>query len=259
MDIATIGGFIGGILLIIGGILFAGNSMTLYLNAPSFLIVIGGSFAAMIAATPLSRSLGMMKFLKNAFFLQVFNKDELIRQLVAFSESARKEGLLSLDDALNDVEDEFMKGGMRLVVDGTDPDVIKKVLYTNLNQIEARHQKGINFVSGWNTVAPAFGMIGTLLGLIGMMANLEDTASVGPNMATALITTLYGSLFSNLFLTPLRFKLEDRNADEMLVKEIMIEGILSIQSGDNPRILEQKLYTFLAPSDRPSGGGVGEE
>lgn len=258
MDIATLGGFAGGMLLLVISILLSGNSMTLFINVESFLIVIVGSLFAMMAASPLSRTLGMVKFLSNAFNLKVYNKDELIRQLVAFSESARKEGLLSLDDALNDVEDEFMKSGMRLVVDGTDPDVIKKVLYTNLNQIEARHQKGIDFVSGWKAVAPAFGMIGTLLGLIGMMANLEDTASVGPNMAVALITTLYGSLFANLFLAPLQMKLEDRNSEEMLVKEIMIEGILSIQSGDNPRILEQKLYTFLPPSERPSGGG-GEE
>ncbi len=255
MDIATIGGFAIGMVLLVVTILMSGNPMGLFISPSSFLVVIGGSLAGMIAATPLSRSLGMMKFLKIAFSIQVYNKDELIRQLVAFSESARKEGLLSLDDALNDVEDDFMKGGMRLVVDGTDPDVIKKVLYTNLNQIEARHQKGIDFVAGWNTLAPAFGMIGTLLGLIGMMAALEDVASVGPNMSIALVTTLYGSLFANLFLTPLRLKLEDRNAEEMLVKEIMIEGILSIQSGDNPRILEQKLYTFLAPAERPAGGG----
>lgn len=258
MDIATIGGFAGGMILLVLSIIVSGNSLALFVDTASFLIVIIGSLMGLMAANPLARTLGMMKFLKVAFNIQVFNKDELIRQLVAFSESARKEGLLSLDDALNDVEDEFMKGGMRLVVDGTDPDVIKKVLYTNLNQIEGRHQKGIDFVGGWNTLAPAFGMIGTLLGLIGMMANLEDTASVGPNMAVALITTLYGSLFANLFLTPLKMKLTDRNADEMLVKEIMIEGILSIQSGDNPRILEQKLYTFLPPTERPAGGG-GEE
>ncbi|MBI9097467.1 MAG: motility protein A [Spirochaetaceae bacterium] len=255
MDIATLGGFAGGMILLVLSIIVAGNSLSLFVDTGSFLIVIIGSLMALMAANPLARTLGMMKFLKVAFNLKVYNKDELIRQLVAFSESARKEGLLSLDDALNDVEDEFMKGGMRLVVDGTDPDVIKKVLYTNLNQIEARHQKGIGFVAGWKSIAPAFGMIGTLLGLIGMMANLEDTASVGPNMALALVTTLYGSLFANLFLAPLQMKLEDRNADEMLVKEIMIEGILSIQSGDNPRILEQKLYTFLPPSERPSAGG----
>lgn len=258
MDIATIGGFAGGMILLVISIIVSGNNLMLFVDAASFLIVIVGSLFAMLAANPLSRTLGMMKFMNNAFNLKIYNKDELIRQLVAFSESARKEGLLSLDDALNDVEDDFMKSGMRLVVDGTDPDVIKKVLYTNLSQIQARHSKGIDFVNGWKSVAPAFGMIGTLLGLIGMMANLEDTASVGPNMAVALITTLYGSLFANLFLAPIQMKLEDRDAEETLVKEIMIEGILSIQSGDNPRILEQKLYTFLPPGERPSGGGSEE-
>ena len=128
----------------------------------------------------------------------------------------------------------------------------------NLNQIEARHEDGIGFFKTWSEVAPAFGMIGTLLGLIGMMANLEDTASVGPNMAVALVTTLYGSIFANLVLIPLKSKLQVRHKDEMTVKEIMVQGILSIQSGDNPRILEDKLYTFMAPAERPVRTGPGE-
>jgi len=253
MDIATIGGMGFGFVLVVGAIVIAGNSLMLFADATSFIVVIFGSFAAMVAASPLQRALGFVKFMMKAVNLEFYNKQALISQLVGFSESARKEGLLSLDDALNDVEDEFLRGGMRLVVDGTDPDVIKKVLYNNISQIDARHQVGISFFDNWSKVAPAFGMIGTLLGLVGMMANLEDTASVGPNMAVALITTLYGSIFANLIIVPIKLKLEDRNSDELLVKEIMIEGVLSIQSGDNPRILEQKLYTFLPPAERPTG------
>ena len=255
MDIATIGGIFGGFLLIIGSIIAAGNSISLYIDIASVIIVVFGSFAAMIVASPMQRALGFIKFLNIAMNVQVYNKEAIITQLVTFADNARKEGLLSLDDALNDVEDEFLRGGLRLVVDGTDPDVIKKILYGNVSMIDSRHQEGIDFFGNWSKIAPAFGMIGTLLGLIGMMANLEDTASIGPNMAVALVTTLYGSILANLVLMPLQIKLDDRNKEELLVKEIMIQGILSIQSGDNPRILEDKLYTYLPPAERPQKGG----
>ena len=251
MDIATIGGIAAAFLLIIVSIFIAGNAFSLYLDVPSFLIVIVGSFFAMVAACPLQRTLGVMKYIRIVMNVQRFNKEAIISQLVQFADTARKEGLLSLDDSLNDVADDFLRSGLRLVVDGTDPDVIKRILYTNISRIEARHQDGIDLFDNWAKVAPALGMIGTLLGLIGMMANLEDTASVGPNMAVALITTLYGSMFANLILTPIKLKLEDRNNEELLVKEIMVQGILSIQAGDNPRILEDKLYTFLPPKERP--------
>ena len=252
MDLATIGGIGIGLVLIVSTFVLSGNNLGLILNAPSLVVVIVGSFMAVMAASPLSRALGFTRYLSIAFNVPRFqNKMELIRQLVQFSDNARKEGLLSLDDSLNEVEDDFLRQGLRLVVDGTDPDVIKRILYTNLNQIEARHEDGIGFFQAWAKVAPAFGMIGTLLGLIGMMANLEDTSSVGPNMAVALVTTLYGSVFANLVLVPIQLKLEDRHKEEMQIKEIMVQGILSIQSGDNPRILEDKLLTFLPPSERP--------
>ncbi len=254
MDIASLGGWILGVGLIILGIIQGRNPMYLFADMPSLIIVIGGSFAGMIAMSPMSRITGLGKYFKVFLNTQTYNKDELISQLVAFSESARKEGLLSLDDALNDVEDDFLRGGMRLVVDGSDPDVIKSVLYSDLDKLEVRHQKGIDFFGNWGALGPAFGMIGTLIGLIGMMANLEDVSSVGKNMGVALITTFYGSILANLFLIPVQKKLIDKHQDEVLVREIMIEGILSIQAGDNPRILEQKLYTYLAPSERPTGG-----
>ena len=255
MDLASIGGFVLGVVLIVWAIMFGGNALTLYWDAPSLVIVVAGSFAGMVAMSPISRITALGKYFGVFFSLQIFNKEEIISQLVAFSESARKEGLLSLDDALNDVEDDFLRGGMRLVVDGSDPDVIKSVLYSDLDKIEGRHKKGIDFFANWGTLGPAFGMIGTLVGLVGMMANLEDISSVGKNMGVALITTFYGSILANLFLIPIQKKLEDKHTEEMLVKEIMVEGILSIQAGDNPRILEQKLYTFLAPDERPTGGG----
>ncbi len=259
MDIATIGGFGGGLIIIVAAFLIGGNDIAGLWNAPSVVVVIFGSFAGVMAASPLSRVLGFTKYLNIAMKIPVFqNKMELISQLVSFADNARKEGLLSLDDTLNEVEDDFLRGGLRLVVDGTDPDVIKRILYTNLDQVESRHEDGIGIFTKWAKLAPAFGMIGTLLGLIGMMANLEDTASIGPNMAVALVTTLYGSVFANLILSPIQFKLEDRHKEEMQIKEIMVQGILSIQSGDNPRILEDKLLTFLPPTERPSQSASGD-
>ncbi len=255
MDIASIAGMLLGTALILFGIIDGGAGLKIYWSLGSLVIVMGGSFAGMLVASPISRITSLGKVFKVFMNNQIFNKEEIISQLVAFSESARKEGLLSLDDALNDVEDDFLRGGMRLVVDGSDPDVIKSVLYSDLDKIEGRHQKGIDFFGNWATLGPAFGMIGTLVGLIGMMANLEDISSVGKNMGVALITTFYGSILANLFLIPIQKKLVDKHQDEILVKEIMVEGILSIQAGDNPRILEQKLYTFLSPEERPVGGG----
>ncbi|RKX78573.1 MAG: motility protein A [Spirochaetes bacterium] len=259
MDIATIGGFAGGLIIIVSAFLIGGNSIGGLWNAPSVVVVIFGSFAGVMAANPLNRVLGFSKYLNIVMKVPFFqNKMELISQLVSFADNARKEGLLSLDDTLNEVEDDFLRGGLRLVVDGTDPDVIKRILYTNLDQVESRHEDGIGIFSQWAKLAPAFGMIGTLLGLIGMMSNLEDTASIGPNMAVALVTTLYGSVFANLILSPIQFKLEGRHKEEMQIKEIMVQGILSIQSGDNPRILEDKLLTFLPPTERPAQSASGD-
>ncbi|WP_028974880.1 motility protein A [Spirochaeta cellobiosiphila] len=252
MDISTILGIVLGLVMILMSIVTSGGKLGTYVDIPSIFMVFGGSFCALLVANPLNRVLGMMKYLNHTLKVPVYEKEKIIQELVSFSESARKEGLLSLDDRLDDVEDEFMKSGMRLVVDGTDPDVIKKILYNDMNQIEARHQIGIDLVDKWGAFAPAFGMIGTLAGLVAMMQNLEDKSAIGSGMAVALLTTFYGSIVANLILIPLKTKLEDRHSMEMNVKEIMIEGILSIQSGDNPRILEQKLFTFLAPADRAS-------
>ena len=178
------------------------------------------------------------------FRTPVWAEEKIITTLVAFSEKARREGLLALEDDLDEGEDEFMRKGIQLVVDGTDPDIIKNILYTELNQVQARHSSNIKVIDDWSKLAPAFGMIGTLTGLIAMLANMEDSSAIGAGMAQALITTMYGSLMANLVLIPFKNKLVDLDDGETLVKELIIEGILSIQSGDNPRILEEKLIAF---------------
>ncbi|MDR1893276.1 MAG: motility protein A [Spirochaetales bacterium] len=250
MDLSTIIGFVAGIFLVVWSMAQGGGGLVIFADLPSLAMVIGGSFAAMMIGSPLSRLSKIGTVVKKVINTQSFSVEKIIGVLVRFSEKARREGLLALEDELEALENEFMKKGIQFVVDGTDPEVIKTMLYTELNQLQSRHGEMITFFGNWSSMGPAYGMIGTLVGLIAMLANLSDSASLGSGMALALITTLYGSLLSNFFLTPIKFKLEDRDAEETLVLEIVIEGILSIQSGDNPRILESKLLSYLAPSKR---------
>jgi chemotaxis protein MotA len=250
MDLGTIVGLGAGVALIVMSILTAGGAITAFIHLPSILMVIGGSFAAMLVGNPMGRMLGIIRYINIILRVPNYEEERIISSLVNFSEKARREGLLALEDDLEEVEDEFMRKGIQLVVDGTDPDIIKSVLYNDLNQLQSRHGVGISIFDNWGKIAPAFGMIGTLAGLISMLANLEDQSSIGPNMSLALVTTMYGAILANLVLIPMRIKLEDRDAAETLIREIMIEGILSIQSGDNPRILEEKLLSFLPPVRR---------
>ncbi|TFG64884.1 MAG: motility protein A [Spirochaetales bacterium] len=250
MDLATIIGLLLGAGALLLGIISGGGSLGRYIDIPSVFVTIGGSIGALIVSNPLSRVLGMFKYAKHALNTPKYEEERLISTLVSFSEKARREGLLALEDDLEDVPDEFMRKGIQLVVDGTDPEIIKTVMFTELNQMNERHAIGIKLFSDWGKLAPAWGMIGTLAGLIAMLANLQDTSAIGAGMALALITSLYGAIIANLICIPFTAKLEDRDKAETLVKEIVIEGVLSIQSGDNPRILEQKLVSFLPPSRR---------
>ena len=170
--------------------------------------------------------------------------------MVALSEKARREGILALEEGLDDLDDVFLKSGLRMVVDGTDGNVIRSILENEMNQMEARHMVGINLVTQWAGFGPGFGMLGTVIGLIGMLNNLEDKSSLGPNMAVALVTTLYGSMLANWLFGPMAQKLISQNSAELRSREMVLEGVLSIQAGDNPRILAMKLLTYLDPKTR---------
>jgi chemotaxis protein MotA len=250
MDISTIGGIALGFILVVMAIILGGVGIGLYIDIPSVLIVLGGSFAGLMISNPLPRVLGVAKFLKHAIQTPNYEMEKTITTLINFSERARREGLLALEDDIEEVEDEFLKNGIQLVVDGTDPELIKSILYNDVGQLEERHAIGIKVFDDWGALAPAFGMIGTLIGLIAMLANLDDPDAIGSGMATALITTLYGSFVANLLFIPIKNKLEDRDKTERLSRDIMIEGILSIQAGDNPNILKYKLISFLDPAKR---------
>ena len=166
------------------------------------------------------------------------------------SNVARKEGLLALEEMANNIEDDFLKKGIMLIVDGTDPELVRNIMETELNSVDKRHNEKINFWANWAGMGPAWGMIGTLVGLVNMLYNMDDMSTIGPNMAVALLTTLYGSLLANWLCVPISFKLKMNNELEIKMKEVMVEGLLSIQAGENPRVIEEKLKSFLAPSVR---------
>ncbi len=250
MDIGTLGGIIGGFLLLLTSLIVSGADLGSFADPGSFMVTMGGTIAALFVAFPTGKLKEIAIVTKHAFNKHEENAGEMINMLVTFSEKARREGLLALEDDIEEVNDPFLKKGVQLVVDGTDPELVRSIMLTDLEKIEARHTQGRELYDMAGLFAPAFGMIGTLMGLILMLANLTDKASIGAGMGLALITTLYGAILANLVFLPLAKKLEIRNNDEVLLKEIMLEGTLSIQSGDNPRIVKDKLTSFLAPTIR---------
>ena len=252
MDIASIIGLVVGVGFIIFGIL-SGGSLALFVDLPSALIVGGGTMGATLVNYPLGEVLGVIKVVKKAFLHTEESPIGVIDTLVSFAETARREGILSLEQKALTLEDEFLKKGIGLAVDGTEPEYIKEIMNTEIEYISERHRVGAGIFDTMGAFAPAFGMIGTLIGLINMLAKMDDPSSIGPAMSIALITTLYGAFAANLVFIPIAGKLKTRSADEVLLKELCVEGIMSIQSGDNPRIVEGKLKAFLSPSMRVVG------
>jgi chemotaxis protein MotA len=259
MDIATLSGIAGGTFLVIFGATVAGLSLLDLYDLPSIFITLGGGISSTVVASPLSRLLALWNYTRFAFMPRVYDLPQLIIQMVSFAERARREGLLSLEDDLGSLDDAFLRKGIQLVVDGTDPELVRNILETDMGNIHARHEDNAKFWGDLGFYFPAFGMLGTLIGLIQMLKNLGagDPSAIGAGMAAALITTLYGSFFANVFALPMKLKLMFRDSEEMSVKAIMIEGILSIQSGDNPRIVKDKLASYLAPSERDQLEEVG--
>jgi chemotaxis protein MotA len=250
MDIATIIGLAGGLGMTVMAILTSGGSVLTYIDLPSVFMTVIGSYLALYVNFTVSNVLGIFNIIGLAFKIPKFGEQAIITKLMAFSDKARREGLLALEEELEDLDDEFMKKGLRLVVDGTDAAIIRDLMDNELSQMQDRHAGKIGMVDSWSKLAPGMGMLGTVTGLIAMLKNLEDKSTIGPNMAVALITTFYGAIMANIILIPLMGKLKDQDAAETKVKEMMIEGVLSIQAGDNPRILALKLLSFLNPQDR---------
>jgi chemotaxis protein MotA len=251
LDLATIIGFVAGVLLIAGAIILGGDPI-IFISITSFLIVVGGTVAAATVSYSFDQIKDLIKILKVAFYEQRMNPKEVIAILVSFAEKARREGLLALEDEANDLEDPFLKKGIQLVVDGTDSELVRSILETELAFLSDRHHSSRGIFETMGELSPAFGMMGTLIGLIQMLSTLDNPENVGGGLATALITTFYGTFMANMIFVPLSKKLAMKSDQEILVKEVMIEGILSIQAGENPRIVEEKLKAFLSGTLRES-------
>ncbi|MGB5397998.1 MAG: flagellar motor protein PomA [Gammaproteobacteria bacterium] len=242
MDLATLIGVIGAMGAIMAAIMMGGE-MSMFVNGPSIMIVIGGTFAVTLMKFPLSHMLGAFGIALKAFVYKSTQPSAIIEQSIELANVARKEGLLGLENVA--VENEFLKSGIQLVVDGNAPELVHKILSKNISLSIERNETGLNIFKAIGDVAPAMGMIGTLIGLVQMMSNMSDPKSIGPAMAVALLTTLYGAVIANTIALPIADKLAHRSNEERLNKSMILESISAIQEGLNPRMIEGLLNAYL--------------
>ena len=242
MDLATLVGIIGALGLIIVSMIMSGD-IGIFVNAPSLLIVVGGTFFAAMAKFSLGQFFSAAKVAAKSFVFKLEDPAELIDEIVELADAARKGGLLSLEG--KEVSSDFLQKGIQLLVDGHDPEVVKAMMSKDRYLAEERHSRGASIFAAMGDVAPAMGMIGTLIGLVAMLSNMEDPKAIGPAMAIALLTTLYGSLLANAIFLPIADKLRLRAEEEVLVKSLVIDALLAIQSGQNPRVIDTMLRTYL--------------
>jgi chemotaxis protein MotA len=259
LDFATIGGLLLCVVLVLAGILNNGDATTpvpldvalgAFVDTPSLLIVGFGSVAAVAVCYPLNVFLSIIQVTKQAFLYKPRDTKAILAMLQDMSNRARREGTLALEEFIDKVDDDYFSRGVQLVVDGHEPNAIEDLLYNEIEKIKERHEQGIGMWENFALLSPAFGMIGTLIGLVKMLGNMDDPTAIGPSMAIALLTTLYGSLIANVFALPLTKKLKFRSDLEIQEKEIIAQGLLSILVRETPRFLVDRLNTQLAPSDR---------
>ena len=250
MDISTVLGLVVGTICIAVSIMIGGGGIMDFIDGASVFIVIGGTISAMLVAYPMPKLLEGLKTIKYTFKKQEIDPTQVIKTINDLALSARKEGLLALEEIAQNMDDPFLQKGILLIVDGTDAELLRSILETEIAFVENRHKDNQKV---WETMAelgPAWGMIGTLIGLIIMLGALNDPSTLGPKMAVALITTFYGSIIANFIANPIANKLKLNSSDEVLHKQVMVEGLLSIQAGENPRVIEEKLKAFLSPGVR---------
>lgn len=229
-----------------------GGPLSIFINVPSILIVFGGTFGNTLVHYPFGDVFDALNVAKKTFLYKEISINDLIIQLMEFANKARKEGILALQGAMDSVDDEFLKKAMQMAVDGQEPETLRSMLNTEIEYIQMRHGKGANIFTSIAAYAPAMGMVGTLIGLVQMLQTMDDPSAIGPAMAVALLTTFYGAVIANVFCSPMAGKLKNRSESEVLTKTLIIEGMQSILSGENPRIMEQKLHAFIAPKLRES-------
>lgn len=251
MDLATLIGIVSAFALVLISIMM-GSGLGLFLDLHSAMIVLGGTLGATMIHYPLKDLLGVFKVLKNVFFTQTWSGQALIEKMVDLSTRSRREGMLVLESELRGIDDDFMVKGLQLAIDGMEPRAIQEIMETEIDYLQERHRLGAEILGSMATFFPAMGLIGTLIGLIQMLKTMEDPSTIGPAMALALITTFYGAVGANLICLPMAGKLRKRSQEETLIKEMVISGIIAIANGENPRIVEQKLHSFIPPNLRES-------
>ncbi|GAB7079488.1 flagellar motor protein [Megalodesulfovibrio paquesii] len=250
MDLASFIGMVLSFGLVVSAIMTAGSLMT-FIDIPSVLIVAGGTVGAVLINYPLKTVTTVMGVARHAFFTKPKSPADVIAQFMEYANRARREGILSLEPIIKEIDDIFLRKGLQLTVDGLEPQAIQEILETEISYLEERHESGAEIMGAFGSFAPAMGMIGTVIGLIMMLQNMSDPSTIGPSMAVALITTFYGAILSNLVFLPIAGKLKHRSKEEVLVRAMIMEGILAISKGENPRIIEEKLTSYIAPKMRP--------
>ncbi|MFV0438996.1 MAG: motility protein A [Desulfopila sp.] len=251
MDLSTIIGMCAAFGLMVMAII-QGGPLTIFIDAPSAMIVIGGTIGVALVHYPFGEVFEAINVAKKTLLHKESSTNAMIAQLMDFANKARKEGILSLQGAMESVDDTFLVKAMQMAVDGQEPETLRSMLETEIEYIELRHEKGAEIFTSIAAYSPAMGMIGTLIGLVQMLQNMNDPSAIGPAMAVALLTTFYGAVIANVVCTPMSGKLKLRSQAEVLQKTLIIEGMQSILSGENPRIMEQKLHSFIAPKMRES-------
>jgi chemotaxis protein MotA len=253
MDISSIIGVVSGMGFVLGTILLGGSIM-MFVNIPSILIVMGGTMAATMIAYPLADFLSVFKTSIKVFMFKIQPADEIINNLVEISNKARKGGLLSIEGDIQSTEDPYLAQALQMTVDGVKTADIAAIMQKKMELTKKNLDVGANIFSNMGSYAPAFGMIGTLIGLVQMLANLDDPSSIGPKMAVAMITTFYGAVLANLFFIPMSDKLTGRNDEEITNMNIIFEGIISIREGEHPKLMEDKLKIYLGDGEGDKGG-----
>ena len=247
MDLATIIGIIGAIGFVVMAMVLGGD-VGMFINVPSIFIVFGGTIFVVLSQFSLGQFFGAGKVAGKAFMFKIEAPEDLIQKVVEMADAARKGGFLALEEA--EIENVFMQKGVDMLVDGHDIDVVRETLAKDLNMTTQRHEFGATIFKGMGDVAPAMGMIGTLIGLVAMLSNMDDPKAIGPAMAVALLTTLYGAFFANVICLPISVKLKNRAEEEKLNQSLVLDGIVGIADGQNPRVIEGILKSYLAASKR---------
>jgi len=251
VDIATLIGIVLAFGLMLWAILM-GGPLTIFIDPPSIAVVFGGTLGVSLINFPLADVLGMIAIFKKTVLIKEQDTNKLIAQMLEFANKARKGGILSLQDQIDSIEDQFMVKALQMAVDGQEPAELKAMLLNEIDNIAARHNNGASILDTMGAISPAMGMVGTLIGLVQMLQNMDDPAAIGPAMAVALLTTFYGAVLANIIFIPMAGKLKTRSKVEILQKTVITEGMESILSGENPRIMEQRLHAYLAPKKRES-------